>query len=364
LSSAAFAIASFAAFGFVSPPPHQGAPSSARPGIWQQVFRRCGAEAAESFPPYPWPIAPVDRQHPVRGYFGDPRTVVTGIGEGAYSFHNGVDISAPTGAHVFPVVSGVVVHVLPDRVVVLSPGPRRFQYIHIRPWVKVGMRVTASETVLGIVDPVFHHVHLSEIRDDCVVNPLAPGHLTPYRDTTRPVIRSILFETLAGRRLSPLELAGAIRVIANAFARPAMASPPPWSDMPVSPALITWKLTTVTGREVRSRIALDFRVGLPPNRDFCAVYAPGTLQNFAAVLERFHWGKPGVYLYDLTPLPFETARLQAGRYRFVVTAATLAGTATSKAVTVVIRHSPAAAPVVVTPPDTRCQPHREFLGRR
>jgi hypothetical protein len=220
------------------------------------------------------------------------------------------------------------------------------------------MNVTASKTVLGTVDPVFHHVHLSEIRGQCVVNPLAPGHLTPYTDDTRPVVRSILFENLAGHRLSPLALTGVVRVIANAFAHPAMPSPAPWSDMPVSPALIKWKLTTATGRVVRSRLAVDFRGGLPPNRDFCAVYAPGTLQNFAAVLGRFRWGKAGTYFYDLTPRPLETASLPNGRYRFTVTAATLSGAATSRSMTVVLHQDPTAPPVFAAP-DTRCETRAE-----
>ena len=37
-----------------------------------------------------WPVEPFDRQHPVRGLFGDPR-----IGDGGgKSFHFGVDVSA------------------------------------------------------------------------------------------------------------------------------------------------------------------------------------------------------------------------------------------------------------------------------
>src|SRR5438034_8776441 len=54
---------------------------------------------------YGWPVRPFDRQHPVRGSFGDPRTVFTappttaGVlrGAGQFSFHEGVDISAPNG---------------------------------------------------------------------------------------------------------------------------------------------------------------------------------------------------------------------------------------------------------------------------
>jgi len=323
--------------------------------IWERVEQRCAAVARERLPPYPWPLAPVNKQHPVRGYFGDPRTVFSGIGEGAFSFHNGVDISAFAGNHVFPVVSGVVVKVVPDRVIVASSYDRRFQYIHIYPWVRVGDHVVASKTVLGIVDPVFHHVHLSEIRGICIVNPLMPGHLTPYRDTTHPVVRQILFENAAGRYLSPLSLSGMVRVIANAYARPAMPNPFPWSSMPVSPVLIRWRLTTMSRRVLESQIAVDFRYSLPPRRDFCEVYAPGTEQNFAAVVGRFRWGKPGRYLYDLTPNFLNTTQLRDGRYRFTVIASNTAGNTGTKSVIIAVEQRRLRS-LLLAQPDSRCQP--------
>src|SRR6516165_11310819 len=52
--------------------------------VWQQVQRQCRHLAREKLSPYPWPVAPVHRQHPVRANFGDPRTVLTGPGEGAF----------------------------------------------------------------------------------------------------------------------------------------------------------------------------------------------------------------------------------------------------------------------------------------
>jgi murein DD-endopeptidase MepM/ murein hydrolase activator NlpD len=53
---------------------------------------------------YPWPFKPFNQQHPVRGFFGDPRSVyLNGVLAGGFdgpsflSFHQGVDISAPDG---------------------------------------------------------------------------------------------------------------------------------------------------------------------------------------------------------------------------------------------------------------------------
>src|SRR5688572_15595570 len=47
---------------------------------------------------YRWPVKPFDRQHPVRGFFGDPRIANHGHSK---QFHFGVDISAPNGTPVF-----------------------------------------------------------------------------------------------------------------------------------------------------------------------------------------------------------------------------------------------------------------------
>src|SRR5262245_47649691 len=58
---------------------------------------------------YSWPVKPFDRPHPIRGGFGDPRTVFGGAlseetildGDGTFSFHQGIDISAPDASPVY-----------------------------------------------------------------------------------------------------------------------------------------------------------------------------------------------------------------------------------------------------------------------
>jgi murein DD-endopeptidase MepM/ murein hydrolase activator NlpD len=54
-------------------------------------------------PAYLWPLKPFDKQHPVRGFFCDPR-----IAAGGKTFHFGIDIAAPAGTPVYAVAPGSV----------------------------------------------------------------------------------------------------------------------------------------------------------------------------------------------------------------------------------------------------------------
>ena len=71
---------------------------------------------------YGWPVKPFDRQHPVRGSFGDPRSVFRGdptlrglmTSRCACSHHAGIDISAADGTAVYAVRSGIVRIVTPQ----------------------------------------------------------------------------------------------------------------------------------------------------------------------------------------------------------------------------------------------------------
>ncbi len=328
-------------------------PAPISESIWEQLARRCEKLALKAQQPYPWPIKPFHVQHAVRGYFGDPRTVIDSGDGGAYSFHNGIDISAWTGNHVYPVISGTVVKSGDGRVVVRTNDDREFQYIHVDPRVEVGAQVIASRTILGTVLRRWNHVHLTEIRENCAVNPLMPGHLEPYRDTTRPVVRQILFQDPARRPEAADDLSGRVRILADAYDTPPIPSPFPWNRLPVSPAQVTWTLSTIGGRVLIDKPAADFRFGEPFRSQFCSVYAPGTEQNFAAVAGTFHWGKAGRYLFILTPAALlNTARFPPGRYRVTVVAADTAGNTGSRSALIRIR--PGHAPPVPVSPDTRC----------
>jgi len=58
--------------------------SSRSSSIWQTADSRCGALARRPLAPYPWPVAPFHRQHAIRGYFGDPRTVIFSAHDGDF----------------------------------------------------------------------------------------------------------------------------------------------------------------------------------------------------------------------------------------------------------------------------------------
>ena len=282
---------------------------------------------------YGWPVAPFDVQHPIRGTFGDPRTVfnapptLAGLyaGRGSFSFHMGVDICARDGTAVYPVVDGIVVAVDEQRVVVDCAGGRRFEYWHIRAAVRVGQRVTARKTVLGRILGGSGHVHLSELDNDRLVNPLLPGHLAPYRDTTAPQIASIDFHTTdAGPALMPGFIRGPVTVLVRARDLPAMPVPGHWAGMPVTPNLLTWRVEGLGGRVVvPEHTAWDTRRTIPENTDFWRYYARGTYQNMAVFTPHYSWAQPGEYVFRLGRL--DTSRLHDGVYRLVVAAADVRG---------------------------------------
>jgi len=289
----------------------------------------CGTRGPRS---YSWPVKPFWKAHPVRGNFGDPRTVFRTAdagnpdARGAFSFHNGVDIVAPAGTKVYPVASGIVHEEGPDEIIIAAANGRVFQYWHLRERVREGQRVIARRTVLGTVRRRYGHVHLTEIDDDVVENPLAPGHLWRYHDSSPPVVSAIGFFDSRGRRLRHLALKGEVSIVAAAHDTSSIPVPKPWNGLPVTPAELSWRLTTLSGREVvPDRIAVDFRVGQPPNDEFWRIFAAGTYQNSPAVGRRYLGGLPGSYVFNLTPLLLDTSLFDSGAYLLTVSASDVCG---------------------------------------
>jgi len=269
----------------------------------------------------------------VRGNFGDPRTLTneaftadTPRSPGSFSFHNGIDISAPVGSPVFPVVSGIVSKRGQDEIVVRSHDGRSFQYWHLAPLIQRGERVVAEQTVLGTIRAKERHVHLTEIDGFRVHNPADPGHIEPYHDHTVPHVLRLTFREANGRLLDPRRLRGRIFIDARAQDEPPIPVPGAWLGFPVTPALITWRLSDRTGRTVVPvRVIADFRHGEPPNRDFWRVYAAGTYQNNPVFGHHYFWHVPGRYVFNLTPVPFDTTRLADGSYFLTVEAVDVCG---------------------------------------
>src|SRR6266852_916365 len=168
---------------------------------------------------YSWPFKPFDQQQPIRGFFGDPRTIFeNGIlaggfdGPGFFSFHQGVDISAPDGTPIYAVEDGTAHYVGASTLNIVTDHDVIFQFFHIVTVVGEGEQVVARKTMLGYVQPV-------------------------------PV-------------------------------------PGKFMGLPVAPALVEWTLTRLGGTAVVPwRVVADFRTTLPTNAGFSGVYARGTYQN-------------------------------------------------------------------------------------
>lgn len=291
-------------------------------------------EAAAS---YHWPVKPFNRQHPVRGSFGDPRTVFTssptlrGVLSGACScsLHRGIDISAPDGSPVFPVATGTVTVANGEWLKVESGDGRAFEYWHIHPMVRVGARVNAYETVIGHIHRGSGHVHLTELSNGRAVNPLAPGHIGPYADHTTPRVTSISFRKgETSRDGLPSLISGRVLLVAGAEDTPTMSAPQGWRGLPVAPALLTWKVRSWTGKVVKGRqIATDFRSDLPDD-SFWQIYARGSYQNMAVLGRHYSWAQPGSYLFKLSSR-FDSRTLRDGAYDLVVTATDIRGNSSS-----------------------------------
>jgi len=105
---------------------------------------------------YGWPVKPFDQQHPVRGFFGDPRIGAAG----GTSFHFGIDVSAPDGTSVYAVTADTVhlnVAGGPQNIAVTSPGVPH-GYWHVQPAVRHGQHID-WHALLGHVAATQGHVH-------------------------------------------------------------------------------------------------------------------------------------------------------------------------------------------------------------
>jgi Peptidase family M23 len=306
-----------------------------------------GASAAPGG--YHWPVKPFDQAHPIRANFGDPRTTFNGpptpgalmSSGGIFQFHFGVDIAVPDGTPVYPVRSGVATLRSGRTVSVDSGGGFVAEYWHIVPTITPGQHVTAYQTVLGHVMKGYEHVHFTELDHGRPVNPLAPGHLAPYTEGAAPSVASISFRTSdTGPELLPEFVHGRVVLVAQVSDRPALPVPGMWANLPVAPALLTWRIERASDHRVvvPERTAFDVRTTLPQD-PFWSRYARGTRQNMSTFNGQRAWREPGVYLYRLGASSFDTAGLANGIYELVVTAGDIRGNTSSTRQVFIVRNA-------------------------
>jgi len=272
---------------------------------------------------YPWPVKPFDRQHPIRGNFGDPRTMRGTVDlqwDNPLSFHSGVDVQAVDGTPVYAVESGEVVADSGRHIAVASGGLSLvFGYWHVDGVVPSGQYVGRGQ-LLGYVHPGAGHVHLSERRFGRYMNPLRRGGLAPYVDHTRPVVdRLEIYRTGTDHMLSPNFVSGSVDLAVEAYDPASMRPTGAWSGAVVSPARITW-----SGLFAGPWLPLSYRAEAVdfsrlPDRPVRSVYAPGTRQNEA--------GTPGAYRFWLVR-NLDTSLLADGPKAIRVVAADIRGNRT------------------------------------
>jgi hypothetical protein len=229
---------------------------------------------------YGWPVRPFDRQHPVRGFFGDPRIDFTAPGVRSTTFHFGIDVAAPDGTAVYATTTGRVVwqSYRPETILVYAGDGRMFGYWHIVPAVRTGAYAIAYRTVLGHIAKGWEHVHLAEFVGGKYVNPLRRGALTPYADTTRPTIHAFGFER-HGKGLGRVRLSGRFDLVVEALDETPMTVPGRWADRPVTPASVRWRTVDRRGHTSPWRTAVDFSWTIPSPSLYHSVYATWTRQN-------------------------------------------------------------------------------------
>jgi hypothetical protein len=265
---------------------------------------------------YCWPLEPFDQQHPVRAFFCDPR-----IGDkGGKAFHFGIDVSGADGTPVYAVKAGVIdVEGAQNIAVVEGGGAGEHGYWHIIPAVKQGQHV-AQHQLIGHIAKSWGHVHFAERSGGKYWNPLRKGALTPFADFGAPSVDRIVVSR-GSKQLAPDFLTGVVALIAEAHDITPIAAPPPWKGLPVSPALVRWRLVRGGSPVVPWKVVADFRTTLVPASSYARVYAAGTTQN--------HPNKAGLFRFLLASA-FDTRAHPDGAYRLDVEAADIRGNASSK----------------------------------
>ena len=258
-----------------------------------------------------WPVNPRHAQHPIRGSFIDPRGKDD---TGLSGYHFGIDISVddhhpdpgapPLLSHrVYALESGTVsmpanelVHPCLDRRIEVG----HFAYWHVSPVVSVRQYVRAGVQIGWTCRGVWH-VHLSEWQvyqgKRVWVNPLHKGgRLSPYVDTSPPLVRALVFVTppvqpwlptvsLAqpdtSAQLSPSGLHGLVELRANITDPQSflgfLSQNPAWPTG-FAPYRVAVQIRDArTGRVVMNRVS--FKADQLPQTPYVVHYAPRTIED-------------------------------------------------------------------------------------
>jgi hypothetical protein len=282
-----------------------------------------------SHAPYSWPVKSFDHQHPVRGFFCDPR-----ISAGGRTFHSGVDIAAPGGTPVYAVAPGKVSFGSPvdvaqnGGIVVVEADGRNFGYWHIVPAVQAGSHIPLHGLLghIAVHPQDWGHVHFAESTHGpngiTYWNPLRAGALTPFFDYGPPVIDAIVTSLPANALHGLVDFS--VKAHDNTPIAVTQPRPPGWHGMPVTPARIRWRLMHAPGPVVPWQVAVDHRTSFHPDVrgtpasdvNFESVYAPDTTQNNPSAPGNFHfWIKRR----------FDTGRYPDGAYVLEVEATDVRG---------------------------------------
>ena len=254
--------------------------------------------------PYGWPVKPFNKQHPVRGYLNDPR-----IQDASHAFHFGVDVSAPDGTAVYSVTPGkVFIEDKGNAVAVQAPDGVAFGYWHVAPAVKHHQQVKLHQ-LLGHIEKGWGHVHFAESLKNVYRDPIRPGALTPFVDMGHPTVEKIMFR-IGKRTLPPNKVYGLVNICCIAYDTTPILVPPPWSHMPVAPALLRFRVVQNGKAVVPWRKGVDLRPFRKQDA-FHLIYADDTTQN--------HPNKPGLFVYILAH-DWNSALHPNGNYRIDVEA--------------------------------------------
>ena len=237
--------------------------------------------------PYPWPVKPFDRQHPVRGFFNDParrRTRATRSTSASTSRRP----TARPSTRSRRARSSSRTRVTPWR-----PGARRARLRLLARQARgrpspAGRPAPAARPHRGGLGPrpLRGEPHQGLPRPDPAGRHPAVRRRRPSDDRADHV------PARQGAEVAPDRLKGRLQICCVAYDTTPIHVPAPWSHMPVAPARLRYRIFCAGRCVLPLRPASTCACSASPTRSM-PIYAPDTRQN--------HPNKPGRYSFILAP---------------------------------------------------------------